>query len=167
MFEKLAASQQHLIQTKSFKMKYAPFHRLLRSSTVALVLAMTASASAQPLKRNPTPADYVERNGGGASIVPAGKLILDGHRMKCGQWATILDHNLNDYASSYPQFVILGPPYVAKVATPVKLWIYSHECGHSRLFRDPARPGGWLAYAAGARSGVCLHQCSAPRCCAR
>ncbi len=94
-------------------------------------LACAPAASAQPLKRNPTPQDYVERNGGGAKIVPAGQLVLDGHRMSCGRWATVLDPNLNDYAAApYPQFIILNMPYVAKVPTAVKLWIYSHECGH-------------------------------------
>jgi len=103
----------------------------LLAITVAVALACAASAAAQPLKTNPTPQDYVERNGGGASIVPAGQLVLDGHRMSCGGWATVLDPNLNDYAAApYPQFVILNMPYVAKVPTAVKLWIYSHECGH-------------------------------------
>jgi len=98
---------------------------------VALALAWAASAAAQPLKKNPTPQDYVERNGGGAMIVPAGQLVLDGHRMTCRNLATVLDPNLNDYAAArYPQFIILNMPYVAKVPTAVKLWIYSHECGH-------------------------------------
>ncbi len=121
---------------------------------VIATLAGASSAAAQPLKRNPTPQDYVERNGGGAKIVPAGKLVLDGHRMSCGHWATVLDPNLNDYAASYPQFVTLNMPYVAKVPTAVKLWIFSHECGH--LFGGPdenkadcfavrrGRAAGWL-----------------------
>jgi hypothetical protein len=97
---------------------------------------------------------YVGRNGGGAKIAQAGKLVLDGHRMSCGNWAMILDPNLNDYAASYPQFIILNIAYVAKVPTAVKLWIFSHECGH--LFGGPdenkadcfavrrGRAAGWL-----------------------
>jgi hypothetical protein len=108
-----------------------PFHLSMQACGLVLALWTAASASAQPLKRDPTPQDYVERNGGGATIVPAGQLVLDGHRMSCGSWATILDPNLNDYAAApYPQFIILNMPYVAKVPTAVKLWIYSHECGH-------------------------------------
>ena len=118
------------------------------------VLGVVSSASAQSLKTNPTPQDYVERNGGGATIVPAGQLVLDGHRMSCGPWATITDPNLDDYGKSYPQFVILNAAYIAKVPTAVKLWIYSHECGH--LFGGPdenkadcyavrrGRAAGWL-----------------------
>ena len=110
--------------------------------------------AAQELKKNPTAQDYVERNGGGATIVPAGKLVLDGHRMSCGRWATVLDPNVDDYAKSYPQIVILNMPLIAKVPTAVKLWIYSHECSH--LFGGPdenkadclavrrGRAAGWL-----------------------
>lgn len=112
-----------------------PFHRSIQACTFILALAAAGNALAQPLKTNPTPQDYVERNGGGASVVPARQLVLDGHRVSCGSWATILDPNLNDYAASYPQFVILNLQHVAKVPTAVKLWIYSHECGH--LFGGP------------------------------
>lgn len=125
--------------------------------TFGFVVALwaAANASAQPLKRDPTPQDYVERNGGGATIVPAGQLVLDGHRMSCGRWATVLDPNLNDYAAApYRQFVILNMPYIAKVPTAVKLWIYSHECGHLVGGRDEnkadcfavrrGRAAGWL-----------------------
>jgi hypothetical protein len=98
---------------------------------MSVVLSLGTAASAQPLKRDPTPYDYIERNGGGATVVPYGQLVLDGHRMVCGNHATVLDPNLNDYAAApYPQFVILNMPLIAKVPTPVKLWIYNHECGH-------------------------------------
>ena len=108
----------------------------LTTIIVAVALSCATSAAAQHLKRNPTPQDYVERNGGGASIVPAGQLVLDGHRVSCGTWATVLDPNLNDYAAApYPQFVILNMRYVDRVPTAVKLWIFSHECGH--LFGGP------------------------------
>lgn len=98
-------------------------------------IADASLAAAQSFKRDPTPQDYVERNGGGASVVPAGELVLEGHRVSCGRWATVIDPNLNDYAASYPQFVILNMRYIARVPKAVKLWIYSHECGH--LFGGP------------------------------
>jgi hypothetical protein len=131
------------------------FRRSMQACGFVLALGALASAAAQPLKRNPTPQDYVERNGGGATIVPAGQLVLDGHRMACGSFPTVLDPNLNDYAAApYRQFIILNMPYVAKVPTAVKLWIYNHECGH--LFGGPdedradclavrrGRAAGWL-----------------------
>jgi len=127
-------------------------HRILLAA--ACSLWSIVAASAQPLKADPTPQDYVERNGGGATIVPAGQLVLDGHRVSCGHLATVLDPNLDDYAKSYPHIVILNMPYVAKVPTAVKLWIYNHECGH--IFGGPdetkadcyavrrGRAEGWL-----------------------
>jgi hypothetical protein len=130
------------------------FHRTIYACGFALALGAASASAQQPLKRNPTPQDYVERNGGGATIVPAGQLEFDGHRMGCGSWATVFDPNLDDYAASYPQFVILNMQYVAKVPTAVKQWIYSHECGH--LFGGPdenkadcfavhrGRAAGWL-----------------------
>jgi hypothetical protein len=123
-------------------------------ASVAMIAAQTiAAATAQPLKTDPTPSDYVERNGSG-SIVPAGKLMIDGHPMMCGKAATILDPGLNDYAASYPRFVILNQPLLDKVAPAVKLWIFSHECGHVSGIRDESqadcfgvrrgRREGWL-----------------------
>jgi hypothetical protein len=111
------------------------FFRFLLSVGSAAVIVCSAGCSAgvphEALKSDPTPQDYVERNGGGATVVPAGQLVLDGHRMACGQSATVLDPNLNDYAAApYPQFIILNLPDLAKAPTAVKLWIYSHECGH-------------------------------------
>ena len=96
----------------------------------ALSCVLSGVAAAQPLTRNPTPQDYVERTGGGATIVPPQQLVIDGQRINCGRWATVLDPNLDDYAASYPQFVVLNMQYVAKAPTAVQLWIYSHECGH-------------------------------------
>ena len=111
----------------------------MRSVSLGLCSAMvwTASTVAQPLKSDPTPRDYVERNGGGATIVAAGQLVLDGHRMTCGSFPTVLDPNLNDYAAApYRQFIILNMPLIAKTPTTVKLWIYNHECGHKFVGLD-------------------------------
>jgi hypothetical protein len=51
------------------------------------------------------------------------------------QAPTVLDSQLDDYGAAYPGFLILNPKLLAKISTPVKLWIYSHECGHQ--FRGP------------------------------
>jgi hypothetical protein len=118
----------------------------VRRNRLALAIGLLWAAlplrtmQAQELKKDPTPYDYVERNGGGATVVPYGQLVLDGHRMTCGTYATVLDPNLNDYAAApYRQFVILNMPYVAKVPTAVKLWIYNHECGHKFVGPDESK----------------------------
>jgi len=114
-----------------------------------MLLGAAAEVSAQAL---PTVASYAERAGG--RVVPAGHLVLDGRRMSCGAVPTVLDPGLNDYAASYRGFIILNSPFVARVATPVKFWIFHHECGHQSVGRDEikadcyavqrGRREGWL-----------------------
>jgi len=111
-----------------------------------------AQTHAEPLK--PDPFDYVARAGRGASVVPAGAIVLGGRRMACGRAPTVLDPHLEDYAASSESFVILNLPLMERIATPVRLWIYSHECGHVFGIRDEAeadcfgirqgRRQGWL-----------------------
>jgi len=83
----------------------------------------------------PTPEEYVAHVGGDARIIGAGELKLDNRRMVCGHRPTVLDDQLDDYGAAYPGFLILNPRLIAKVSTPVKLWIFAHECGHQ--FRGP------------------------------
>lgn len=83
----------------------------------------------------PTPQEYVAHVGGDAHIVPPGHLKLDGRRLSCGQRPTVMDTQLDDYGAAYQGFLILNPKLLAKVSTPVKLWIHAHECGHQ--FRGP------------------------------
>jgi hypothetical protein len=83
----------------------------------------------------PTPEEYVNHVGGDAQIVKPGELKLDGKRMLCGNRPTVLDSQLDDYGAAYPGFLILNPRLMAKISTPVKMWIHAHECGHQ--FRGP------------------------------
>ncbi len=96
------------------------------------VLGMTAALRASGA---PTPEEYVGHVGGDAKIVPPGQLVLDRKRMLCGQRPTVLDSQLDDYGAAYPGFLILNPRLMARVSTPVKMWIFAHECGHQ--FRGP------------------------------
>lgn len=82
----------------------------------------------------PTPEEYAEHVGG-APILRPGELKLDGRQQVCGQRPTVIDKSLDDYGAAYPGFLILNPKLLDRVSTPVKLWIYAHECGHQ--FRGP------------------------------
>lgn len=82
----------------------------------------------------PTVQEYAAHVGG-AKILQPGELALDGYRLYCGRRPTVLDPSLDDYGAAYPGFLILNPRLIARVPTAVKLWIYSHECGHQ--FRGP------------------------------
>lgn len=83
----------------------------------------------------PTPDEYVDHVGGDAKVLPPGALKLDGRRQICGQRPVVTDSQLDDYGAAYPGFLIMNPRLLQKVSTPVKLWIFAHECGHQ--FRGP------------------------------
>ena len=57
-------------------------------------------------------------------------MTIDGKPISCANWPTVLDANLNDFAVSYPGFIVMRPDVIATVSTSVAMWIYSHECGH-------------------------------------
>lgn len=107
----------------------------------ALVCALTAGFAlvfgpASPRADNsPSPEEYVAHVGGSTRIVPAGDLKIDGQKMVCGQRPTVIDEQLDDYGAAYPGFLIINPKLMSRISTPVKMWIYSHECGHQ--FRGP------------------------------
>jgi len=111
----------------------------LHKTALLGVLALVSAAflALGPLKAEgpPTPEEYVAHVGGGAHVVAAGQLKLDSQTMSCGQRPTVLDNQLDDYGAAYPGFLILNPRLLARVSTPVKLWIHAHECGHQ--FRGP------------------------------
>jgi hypothetical protein len=122
---------------------------------IILGLSITSCAFAQELLPNPTPEIYVNQNGNGAEVVPNGQLSFDGQPFTCGKFPTVLDPLLNDYAAApYKGFIVLNPKLMPKVSTPVKLWIFHHECAHALGIKDEAkadcfsaqrgRRAGWL-----------------------
>jgi hypothetical protein len=111
-------------------------HVLRGTLAVALAAGIAGMATGQArADKPPTPNEYVDHIGGAGKIVDPGALKLDGNRMVCGHRPTVLDDNLDDYAAAYPGFLILNPKLLQRVSTPVKMWIYAHECGHQ--FRGP------------------------------
>ncbi|MGI9411456.1 MAG: hypothetical protein ACR2OV_15360 [Hyphomicrobiaceae bacterium] len=115
----------------------------MRISSYVVILAVGVTALATGLiaprkvasQGPPTVTEYAAHVGN-AKIIPAGQLVLDGHTLTCGRRPTVMDPSLDDYGAAYPGFVILNPRLVSRVPTSVKLWIYSHECGHQ--FRGPS-----------------------------
>jgi hypothetical protein len=125
------------------------------AALVAIGVCKASLANAQVLAPNPTPEMYVATNKGGSRIVPNGQLRFDGQSFTCGRLPTVEDPLLNDYAAArYKGFLIINPTVFAKVTTPVKLWIFHHECGHALGIRDEVkadcfsvqrgRRAGWL-----------------------
>jgi hypothetical protein len=109
----------------------------LRSAVYgACLVAALIGASAAHAEGPPTPEEYIAHVGGDAKLIAPGQLTLDNkRRLACGQRPTVLDSQLDDFGAAYPGFLILNPRLMAKVSMPVKMWIFSHECGHQ--FRGP------------------------------
>jgi len=136
-----------------------PGRRMAPRRVLAILtsLAMTMAAGSALADQPPTAQQYMEHVGPDSKLVAPGSLKLDGNRMICGHRPTVLDNHLDDYAAAYPGFLILNPRLMNRVSTVVKMWIYSHECGHQ--FRGPdeetadcfavqrGRRQGWLTQA--------------------
>lgn len=83
----------------------------------------------------PTPEEYVAHVGNGAHILKPGQFKLDGTRQWCGRRPVVIDDQLDDYGAAYPGFLIFNSKLMSQVSTPVKFWIFAHECAHQ--FRGP------------------------------
>lgn len=117
---------------KSFS-KYAFFP----ARTAAILAAVLTMGFGVPIvgSDTPTPEEYIDHVGGDAYLLGPGELKLDGHTQICGHRPTVIDSQLDDFGAAYPGFLILNPRLLKRVSTPVKLWIYAHECAHQ--FRGP------------------------------
>jgi hypothetical protein len=74
--------------------------------------------------------EYLRDAGPNAKFVKEGALKIDGRVVSCGKWPTVLDPGLRSWGGGFPGFVILNTQKLKNLSTPVKLFIYSHECGH-------------------------------------
>jgi hypothetical protein len=75
----------------------------------------------------------------GATLVPAGQYALDGRTVDCKSLPTIVNPHLDDYAASFPKFIVVRSDMMARPPTAVKLWIYYHECGHEFIGPDETK----------------------------
>lgn len=113
-------------------------------SVAALVATGLAAASmlmtplggaARAENATPTPEEYVQQAGEESLLLAPGQFVLDGLKQTCGQRPVVIDNKLDDYGAAYPGFLIMNPKLLSRVSTPVKQWIFAHECGHQ--FRGP------------------------------
>jgi len=120
-----------------------------------MVALLCSPCAAQPLdsvQGDSSPEAYIAAHGG--TLAQRGMLEIDGRRMACGPYPTVLDSHLRDFGASVRGFLILNPNLFAGLATPVKLWIFSHECAHQSVGPDEikadcgavqrGRGEGWL-----------------------
>jgi hypothetical protein len=114
------------------------FRRPVKICAAFLSIVMTAGlVLAEPVSSEdvPTPEEYAASAGGDAVVMPPGAFKLDGRQQWCGKRPTVIDDQLDDYGAAYPGFLIFNSKLMNKVSTPVKRWIFAHECGHQ--FRGP------------------------------
>jgi len=81
-------------------------------------------------------ADYLAKAGPDAQLIEPGKLKIDDYHMSCGKRPTVIDPNFESWGGAYPGYVILNPDRLKTLPTPVKLFVYAHECGHQFIGRD-------------------------------
>jgi hypothetical protein len=77
----------------------------------------------------PTIDEYVKqwRN---AKVVAPGSLKIDGRTVNCGKRPTVLNSYFDSWGGGFPGFLILNTKKINGLSTAVKLYVYSHECGH-------------------------------------
>lgn len=81
-------------------------------------------------------ADYMKSAGPEARVIEPGKLKIDGATMICGRRPTVIDPDFESWGGAYPGYLILNPVRMEGLSTPIKLFIYAHECGHQFVGRD-------------------------------
>jgi hypothetical protein len=127
-------------------------HRIAAFVTVILLSAFVVAQLPDGARAGTTAESYIAENGG--TMIAAGRTEIDGHVMSCGAAPTILDPHYPDFGGSFPGFLVLNPKLFAGLSTPVKLWIFSHECAHQTVGNDEVkadcvavqrgRRDGWL-----------------------
>ena len=86
--------------------------------------------------RGPSVEEYLEQSGADAKLVNHGALKIDGKAVNCGKRPTVLNPNFDSWGGAFPGFVILNTKKINGLSTAVKLYIYSHECGHQFIGAD-------------------------------
>ena len=107
------------------------------AGAVGIALLLAGPAAAQDSWSNegstatgPSLDDYLKEAGPDAKLVAHGALKLDGKPVNCGKRPTVLTTNFDSWGGAFPGFVILNTKKIDGLTTAVKLYVYSHECGH-------------------------------------
>jgi hypothetical protein len=79
---------------------------------------------------------YLKEAGPNAKVVDHGALKIDGKAVNCGKRPTVMTSNFDSWGGAFPGFLILNTKKIQGLSTQVKLYIYSHECGHQFVGAD-------------------------------
>jgi hypothetical protein len=80
--------------------------------------------------------EYLKEIGPDGKLIAHGALKLDGKAANCGKRPTVLNPNFDSWGGAFPGFLILNTKKINGLSTQVKLYIYSHECGHQFIGAD-------------------------------
>ena len=83
--------------------------------------------------------DYLKEVGPDAKLIAHGALKIDGKSVNCGKRPTVLNPNFDSWGGAFPGFLILNTKKITGLSTQVKLYIYSHECGHQFIGADETK----------------------------
>jgi hypothetical protein len=117
---------------------------LALAGAMTMMLFAAGSASAQEWSGSsatsgPSLNDYLGEAGAEAKVIGHGELKLDGKAVNCGKRPTVLNPNFDSWGGAFPGFLILNTKKINGLSTQVKLYIYSHECGHQFIGADETR----------------------------
>jgi hypothetical protein len=108
-------------------------------------VAIPAAAQAQEwvyegsTTSGPSLEDYLKEIGPDGKVVAHGALKIDGKSVYCGKRPTVFNPNFDSWGGAFPGFLILNTKKMSGLSTQVKLYIYSHECGHQFIGADETK----------------------------
>jgi hypothetical protein len=110
---------------------------LIGAGIIALCAAYPAAGFAQQwagkegsTTSGPSLDEYLKQIGPEGEVIAHGQLKIDGRPVNCGKRPTVLNPNFDSWGGAFPGFLILNTKKITGLSTQVKLYIYSHECGH-------------------------------------
>jgi hypothetical protein len=102
-------------------------------------LAQEWSGNEGSTASGPTLDEYLQQIGSDGKLIPEGQLKIDGRSVTCGKRPTVLYSNFDSWGGAFPGFLILNTKKITGLSTPVKLYVYSHECGHQFIGADETK----------------------------
>jgi hypothetical protein len=90
----------------------------------------------RPGTSGPSVHQYLSEAGPDAKLIEHGQLKIDGRKVNCGTRPTVLNSNFDSWGGAFPGFLILNTAKINGLSTAVKLYVYSHECGHQFVGPD-------------------------------
>ena len=113
------------------------------AAVAALLLSSVASSAAFAAPKS---------SSGSMSLRSDGALVIAGRTLRCGNVRNVLDRRAPDMGIAGPGVLILNPGLLSRQSETVRLFVYSHECGHHRMGASEIKADCW-AVNKGVREG--------------